>query len=63
MFKPSTQDYAKVAAKYEKYNNNNNAFNGRNLSDNSKVTKFTRVKLHGIDSVHPMQSLVTEYEK
>ena len=33
MFKPTTQDYAKIAKKYEKYNNNNSTFNGKSLSD------------------------------
>ncbi len=33
-FQPTTKDYAKVARHYELLNNNNSAFNGRNLSDN-----------------------------
>lgn len=46
-FKPSTMNYAKVARHYEKLNNNNSAFNGKNLSDNQPVTQFQNLKLHG----------------
>lgn len=46
-FQPTTKDYAKVTRKYEKFNNNNSAFNGRNLSDNQLVTQFQNLKLHG----------------
>jgi hypothetical protein len=40
-------NYAKVARHYEKLNNNNSAFNGKNLSDNQPVTQFQNLKLHG----------------
>lgn len=46
-FKPTTQEYSKVARYYEKLNNNNCAFNGRNLSDNKPVTQFMNLKLQG----------------
>lgn len=37
-FQPTTQDYARVSRYYEHLNNNNCAFNGRNLSDNTEVS-------------------------
>ena len=45
VFTPSSQAYAKVARKYEKHTNC--VFNGRNLSDHSKVTQFQKLKLQG----------------
>jgi hypothetical protein len=39
-FQPATTDYGRVARYYEQLNNNNCAFNGRNLSDNTEVSQF-----------------------
>jgi hypothetical protein len=46
-FQPATRDYGRVARYYETLNNNNCAFNGRNLSDNTEVSQFQSYKLHG----------------
>ena len=35
---PSNDDLKKMAKKHEKYTVNNNIFNGKNLSDGSKVS-------------------------
>lgn len=50
-FMPKTMDYAKIAKKYENINNNNSAFNGRNLSDNKPVTNFYQAKGKGAEYV------------
>lgn len=39
-FVPSTHQYSKVAKYYETLNNNNSAFNGKNLSDNQCTSQF-----------------------
>lgn len=40
----STHTIKKLASKYEKYSHQNNMFNGKNLSDNSKVSRFYNIK-------------------
>jgi hypothetical protein len=51
MFNPTTKDYAKIAAKYEKYNNNNATFNGKSLSDAKGLTNFYTAKSRGVLAV------------
>ncbi len=41
-FTPTTMTYSKAAKLYSHLQDNNSAFRGRNLSDNSAVTKFNR---------------------
>jgi len=61
-FKPSTHSYAKIAHAYEKYNNNNAAFNGRSLSDNKPITDFYTAKARGVDHVHKMRPYINDLE-
>lgn len=42
----TNQDLLKMANSYECNYNNNNIFNGKNLSDNSKVSNFYALKSH-----------------
>ena len=51
-FKPKTNDYEKIAKKYEKYNNNNSVLMGKNLSDNRPVTNFYEAKGRGATYIH-----------
>jgi len=46
-FTPSTNDYAKIAKQYEKYNSNNNVFNNKSLSDNKPLSQFYFEKCTG----------------
>ena len=41
---PSNDELKRLAQKHEKYSTNNNVFNGKNLSDCSKVSQFYTVK-------------------
>ena len=50
-FVPKTQDYAIVAKKYEKYNNNNSTFNTKSLSDGRPITNYYIAKERGIGYV------------
>ena len=57
-FKPQTNEYAEIARRYEKYNNNNSAFNGKSLTDHRKITNYYKAKERGIDYVKPKGPLV-----
>ena len=63
MFKPSTQDYAKIAKKYEKYNTNNATFNGKNLADDKKITNFYVAKERGVLAVKDKVGIADEVER
>lgn len=57
-FQPKTLDYAKVAKAYEKYNNDNNTFNNKSLSDNRKISSFYKIKSKGADEVYTKAPIV-----
>ena len=62
-FVPRTQDYAKVARAYERYNNDNSTFNGKNLSDAKPISNFYKIKGHGPDAVYTKAPIVRAIEK
>ena len=51
-FIPKTQDYAKVAKAYEKYNTDNSTFNGKSLSDGKPISNFYKLKSQGADTIY-----------
>ena len=62
-FTPKTNDYAKVARAYEKYNNDNNTFNGKSLSDARPLSNFYQMKSKGADAVYTKAPIVRGIEK
>jgi hypothetical protein len=63
MFTPSTQDYAKIAKKYEKYNNNNATFNGKSLADDKKISNFYVAKERGVLAVKDKVGIADEVQR
>ena len=62
-FTPKTLDYAQIAKKYEKYNNNNSVLMGKNLSDNKPVTNFYEAKGRGANYIHHKRPIADQIEK
>ena len=62
-FKPTTQDYAKIAKKYEKYNTNNATFNGKNLADAKNITNFYVAKERGVLAVKDKVGIADEIQR
>jgi hypothetical protein len=56
-------DYASIAKKYEKYNENNNTFNGKSLTDAKKITNFYVAKERGVLAVKEKVVIADQLEK